>query len=106
MSRWVSKSSAPHKVLVVVIGEEVLQAAGPVRAPLQQAQRALWTAHVAVPRVLLDGSVGSSRTNEEVHALYAEAPERNTGRRPVILQKNTQKMLKGANRSVFNTSWL
>ena len=66
--------SFTHKVLLVVICKEVLQAAGPVRAALQQAEHALLTAHVAVPRVLLDGGVGGSLTHQEVHALHTEAP--------------------------------
>lgn len=64
-----------HKVLVVIICEEELQAAGPVAAPHQQPEHALLRAHVAVPRVLFDGCVSRALTHQEVHALHAETPE-------------------------------
>lgn len=63
-----------HKILIVVLGEEVLQAAGPVAAPAQQAKRPLLATHVAVPWVLFDGGVCRPLAHQQIHTLNAEAP--------------------------------
>lgn len=58
----------------MIICKEVLEAAGPVSATLQQAKRTLLSAHVAVPWVLFDGCVGRSLTNKEVDTLHTKTP--------------------------------
>lgn len=63
-----------HKILVVIVCEEVLQAAGPVAAAAQQTEHAFLAAHVAVPRVLFDGGVRRPLADEQVHTLHAETP--------------------------------
>lgn len=73
------QSDKTHKILIVVLCEEMLQAAGPVAAPAQQAKRPLLAAHVAVPRVLLDGGMRCPLAYQQVHALHAEAPARMGG---------------------------
>ena len=70
-----SKRCITHKILVVIICEEVLETAGPVGAAPQQTEPTLLTTHVAVPRVLFDGCVRRSLTNEEVDTLNTETPE-------------------------------
>lgn len=97
---WQKKRDGTHKILIVVLCEEVLQAAGPVAAPAQQAERPLLAAHVAVPRVLLDGGMRRPLAHQQVHALHAEAPERvrGQGRKPrLILEVKRQK----TSRSLF-----
>lgn len=74
MVRVGKQTNKTHKILIVVLGEEVLQAAGPVAAPAQQAKCPLLAAHVAVPRVLFDGGVRRPLAHQQVHTLYAEAP--------------------------------
>lgn len=64
-----------YKILVVVICKEALETAGPVSATLQQTERTLLTAHIAVPRVFFDGRMSCSLTDEQVHTLDAETPE-------------------------------
>lgn len=68
-------SCPTHKILVVVICEEVLETAGPVCATPQQTERVLLAAHVAVPWVLFDGCMCRSLTNKEINALHTETPE-------------------------------
>lgn len=63
-----------YKILVVVICKEELETTGPVGTTLQQTKHSFLTAHVAVPRVLFDGSVSRPLTNQEVHALHTETP--------------------------------
>lgn len=58
----------------MIVGKEVLEAAGPVRATDQETKHALLAAHVAVPRVLFDGGVCSPLTDEEVDTFHAKAP--------------------------------
>lgn len=67
-----------HKFLVVVIGEEHLEARGPVVAPPQQSIGTLVPAHVAVPGVFLYGCLSSPWAHQEVHTLHTKAP----GRKP------------------------
>lgn len=64
-----------HKILVVVICEEVLQAAGPVSTALEEPVDVLWAAHEAVPGVFFDGGVSGPLTHEEIYALHTETPE-------------------------------
>lgn len=68
------KNDETHKILIVVLCKEVLQAAGPIAASAQQAIRPLLAAHVAVPRILLDGCMRCPLANQQVHAFHAEAP--------------------------------
>lgn len=63
-----------HKILVMIVCEEVLQTAGPVAAAAQQTEHAFLAAHVAVPRVLFDGGVRRPLTDEQVDTLHAETP--------------------------------
>lgn len=72
----------------MIVGEEVLEAAGPVGATGQETKHALLAAHVAVPRVLFDGRVGRPLTHEEVDTLHAKTPtqQRETETPPVLVQ--------------------
>lgn len=91
-------SNETHKILIVVLCEEVLQAAGPVAAPAQQAERPLLAAHVAVPRVLLDGGVRRPLAHQQVHALHAEAPARTRGKKTRVIFEAKQEK---TSRSLF-----
>lgn len=71
-----------HKFLVVVIGEEHLEARGPVVAPPEQSIGALMPAHVAVPGVFLYGSLSSPWAHQKVHTLHTKAP----GRKPRVAE--------------------
>lgn len=70
-----TKNCTTHKILVMIICKEVLEAAGPVGATPQETEHTLLAAHVAVPRVLFDGCMCRSLTNEEVDTLHTETPE-------------------------------
>lgn len=63
-----------HKLLVVVVGEEHLEARRPIFAPPQEPIDTLMAAHVTVPGVLLDGCLCSPRPHQQVHALHTETP--------------------------------
>lgn len=63
-----------HKLLVVVVGEEHLEARWPIFAPPQEPIDTLMAAHVTVPGVLLDGCLCSPRPHQQVHALHTETP--------------------------------
>lgn len=73
--RQTIKNCTTHKILVMIICKEVLETAGPVGATPQETEHTLLAAHVAVPRVLFDGSMCRSLTNEEVDTLHTETPE-------------------------------
>lgn len=63
-----------HKVLIVIVGKEALQSAGPVGPTLQQAVLTLWPAHVAVPRVLFYSCLCRAGPHPQIHTFHTEAP--------------------------------
>lgn len=58
----------------MIVCKEVLQAAGPVNATGQKTKHTLLVAHVAVPRVLLDGRVCCPLADEEVDTFHTKTP--------------------------------
>lgn len=58
----------------MVVGEEKLEARRPVVSAPEDSKHTLTAAHVAVPRVLVYGSLGRAGTNQEIYTLHTEAP--------------------------------
>lgn len=63
-----------HKLLSIVIGEELLQLDIPVMPPFEDAILQRWLTHVAPPRVKIPSIVRSSGIDQEVKTVHTETP--------------------------------
>lgn len=68
-------ATSTHKLLSVVVDEELLQLQAPVVAALEDAVLLHRLAHVAPPRVQVPRAVGRARAHQDVQAVHTETPK-------------------------------
>lgn len=68
-----------HKLLSVVVGEELLQLKAPVVSSFEDAVLHQRLAHVAPPRVQIPSVVGRSGIDQDVQTVHAETPREGGG---------------------------